>query len=81
MPQPTHTMNWDGDRKDRIMQEELNKQLLDAAKSGDLETVKNCLYYGADIEAQDNDGCTSLICASAKVVSKLHDSLLIMGPT
>ena len=35
-------------------EEQLNNQLLDAAKSGDLKTVKNCLYYGADIEAQDN---------------------------
>ena len=46
-------------------QRKLNKQLLDAARSGDLKTVKNCLYYGADIEAQDNDGLTSLMRASA----------------
>ena len=44
-------------------QEELNKQLLDAARSGDLKTVKNCLYYRADIEAQDRYGRTSLMWA------------------
>jgi hypothetical protein len=41
----------------------LQEQLVDAAKSGDLELVKTLLAKGADINAGDDDGFTALMAA------------------
>ena len=42
----------------------INDKLLDAAKSGDIDTVKQCLCDGANVNVKENDGWTPLIYAS-----------------
>ncbi len=41
--------------------EELNKNLLEAAKQGDIEGVKKVLEQGADVNARSKDGRTAMI--------------------
>ena len=40
---------------------ELNKELLEAVKKGNLEIVKYLVGIGADVNAEDNDGWTALM--------------------
>ncbi len=41
--------------------EELNKNLLEAAKQGDIEGVKKVLEQGTDVNARNKDGRTAMI--------------------
>ena len=45
-------------------QEELNGQLLEAAKKGDADAVKALIAKGADLEAANEDGMTALMIAA-----------------
>ena len=47
-----------------MTREEVNKALLSAAEEGDVEALKSALAAGADVNAADCDGITSLICAA-----------------
>ena len=42
-------------------QRELNNEMIEAARKGNLEQVKYLLEQGADIETKDNEGYTALI--------------------
>lgn len=48
------------------MQTELDKELLDAAKTGNLNYLKHCIDAGANIETKNINGMTSLIVATEK---------------
>ena len=52
-----------------------NKQLLDAAKIGDIERTENLIKYGADINTTDRHGYTALhwavICGELKIANLL----------
>ena len=36
-------------------QEEMNKRILDAARSGDVDTLRDCINKGAEVNGQDVD--------------------------
>jgi len=49
---------------EKINMEEVNMSLLDAASSGDVETVKTRLEQGADVHTANKNGVTPLIAAA-----------------
>jgi hypothetical protein len=55
------------------------QQLLIAAKSGDVETVKLLLDKGADINAKDSDGMTALMYAASSGQTNMVEFLLNKG--
>ena len=59
-------------------QEEKDKKLLDAAKNNELDEVREALDAGADVDAMDNDGNTTLHLASnyghTEIVEKLLEN-------
>lgn len=48
-------------RRDKIDTEELNEQLIEAAKNGNLEAVQSLAAVGADVNAKCNEGITALM--------------------
>lgn len=46
---------------------DVNKQLLDAARNGDLNEVKRLLQRGADVNAQDQNGTSALMMAAGNL--------------
>ena len=58
--------------------EELNA-LIDAAKNGDIEAVKQHLAAGADVNAKTGDGTTPLHYAAAKGSKEIAELLIAKG--
>lgn len=56
-----------------------NKQLIEAAKSGDIEAIRELLKAGVDIEAMSNDGGTALIWAAEQGHTEAMRELLKAG--
>ena len=44
----------------QMQQDELNNKLLSAAINGDINSVRESIVNGADVNAKDNDGKTAL---------------------
>lgn len=59
--------------------EELNEQLIDAARDGDYEAVESLLNAGVDVDAKDNDGWTALMWAAGLGRERIVRLLLNAG--
>lgn len=57
----------------------VNTKLVEAVDSGDLETVKNLLTDGADVNAREDDGTTALIWAARYGSLEIVKALLLHG--
>lgn len=51
-------------RKNNVYAEDVNQELIHAARAGDMSKVNSCLAKGADVNAKDSVGMTALGCAS-----------------
>ena len=58
---------------------EIDKELLNACRIGDLEEVKQLLRMGADVNARDEDGWTVLMRASENGHKEVVELLKFYG--
>ncbi len=61
------------------LSQDLDLQLIEAAKKGQTERVKSLLAGGADVDVSDNSGTTALMHASAEGHTQLVEALLDAG--
>lgn len=58
-----------------MSKEELNQQLSNALKTGDLQAVKDAIEKGADVNAKSDDGGTALQYAKEEGHTEIVDLL------
>ena len=59
--------------------QDLSSDLCQAAKQGDITTVKALLSKGVDVNAKDKDGATALMCAAKEGQTETIEALLAKG--
>ncbi len=59
--------------------QDIDLQLIEAAKKGDTVSIKALLEAGADVNAKDNDGLTALMWAAVRGHTETAQALLEAG--